>query len=267
LGSLSCRFLIYGKELAPETGTPHLQGYVVFESQKTLSAAIKFLPGAHVSVANGSADANILYCSKEGDVTERGVRPLSQKAKGDTEKKRWREIVDLAEQGDWATLKEEHPQVYATQLTRLEHVHNKRPRVLENLDFNEVPHYWFYGPPGSGKSLEARRRAPDAYIKNPNTKWWDGYDGQDDVIIDDFDKYQVSQGGDMKRWMDIYPFQGEQKGSQVMMRPKRIFVTSNYSPSEIWDDVVTVNAINRRVNLERFGDEPDKYFETFKPAN
>lgn len=252
LATLPCRFLIYGKELAPETGTPHLQGYVVFESAKTFSAATKCLPGCHVSVANGSADDNIRYCSKAGDVTERGRRPMSQESKGQTEKKRWREIVALAEDGDWDALKEKHPQVYATQLAKLEHVHNKRPRILEALDHTDIPHSWFYGAPGTGKSLEARKLAPEAYIKNPNTKWWDGYDGQDDVIIDDFDKYQVSQGGDMKRWLDIYPFQAETKGSQVMIRPKRIIVTSNYRPEEIWEDSLTHDAILRRVKTVHF---------------
>lgn len=45
----------------------------------------------------------------------------------------------------------------------------------------------FVGPTGTGKSRRAWAEAGmDAYIKNPNTKWWDGYKGQDHVIIDEF---------------------------------------------------------------------------------
>ena len=90
------------------------------------------------------------------------------------------------------------------------------------------------------------------YIKEPNDKWWDGYIGQELVIIDDFDKYNLKQSGDMKRWLDIYPFQAQMKGSMMMIRPKRIVVTSNYHPDEIWDDELTRGAIVRRCELKLF---------------
>jgi len=67
------------------------------------------------------------------------------------------------------------------------------------------------------------------------------------VIIDDFDKFQVKQGGDMKRWLDRYAFQAQFKGGYLFIRPRKIIVTSQYRPSEIWDDEKTVDAITRRV--------------------
>lgn len=90
------------------------------------------------------------------------------------------------------------------------------------------------------------------YIKEPNDKWWDGYVGQELVIIDDFDKYNLKQSGDMKRWLDIYPFQAQTKGGMSMIRPKKIVVTSNYHPDEIWDDELTRGAIVRRCELKFF---------------
>lgn len=62
----SMRFLIFGREICPTTGTPHLQGYVEFVHQHRITG-IKTLPGfstAHLEVARGSPDANITYCSK-----------------------------------------------------------------------------------------------------------------------------------------------------------------------------------------------------------
>lgn len=262
LADLESRYLLFGKEVG-ESGTPHLQGYVVFPTPRSLASVIKKLPGAHVSVAKGDSDQNYSYCTKDGDFVETGERPMSSAAKGQTEKLRWTEIISLAEAGDWETLKRDHPATYVNQLKALEHVHAKRPRILENLDHAVTPHHWLYGEAGTGKSLAAREMAPNAYIKNPNTKWWDGYDGQDDVIIDDFDKYQVAQGGDMKRWLDIYPFQGETKGSQTMMRPKRIIVTSQYHPTDIWDDMKTVEAISRRVNFKCLDSPKSPYAAIF----
>ncbi len=51
-----------------------------------------------------------------------------------------------------------------------------------NLD--ELTHEWHYGPPGVGKSRNARLKNPGLYVKMPN-KWWDGYMGEDAVLIDD----------------------------------------------------------------------------------
>jgi len=263
------KYMCFGHEICPTTGTPHLQGYVYFNNAKHFNALKKINQRISWRTCDASPEDNRDYCLKEDKTNyfETGLCPVSQKRKGDLEKHRWAEIIELAEAGDWEQLKLDHPKVYATQLQKLEHVHSKRQRNLETLDYTEIPHFWFYGAPGTGKSLAARQLAPDAYIKNPNVKWWNSYDGQDDVIIDDFDIYQKSQGGDMKRWLDIYPFQGEIKGSQEMMRPKRIIVTSNYHPNEIWDDETTQKAILRRVNLKKFGETvvPPQYHPLFNP--
>lgn len=38
----------------------------------------------------------------------------------------------------------------------------------------------------------------------------------------------------LKNWADVYPFIAEKKGSSMMVRPKRIIVTSNYKIREIF---------------------------------
>lgn len=73
--SVECQYIIYGREVG-ESGTPHLQGYIHFPNARFLSSLRKLIPGAHLTPANGSPEQNIAYCSKEGNVTERGTRPL-----------------------------------------------------------------------------------------------------------------------------------------------------------------------------------------------
>jgi len=38
LASLECVYIVYGNEIAPTTGTPHLQGFVIFEHGHRITA-------------------------------------------------------------------------------------------------------------------------------------------------------------------------------------------------------------------------------------
>lgn len=70
------RYLICGKEVAPTTGTPHLQGYVYMNQQREFKAFCKKLPRASVQVGKGTASQNREYCTKGGDLLiEAGVPP------------------------------------------------------------------------------------------------------------------------------------------------------------------------------------------------
>lgn len=69
-------------------------------------------------------------------------------------------------------------------------------------------------------------------------------------MLDDFSKEHKCLGSHLKNWADHYPFIGESKGGSSSIRPKRIIVTSNYHPSDIFEDDVTVQAIERRFKIE-----------------
>lgn len=68
-------YCIIGTEVAPTTGTPHLQCYIRFRNGTAFSTVSKIFPQAHVTRALGNAQQNFIYCSKDGNFKEIGERP------------------------------------------------------------------------------------------------------------------------------------------------------------------------------------------------
>jgi len=108
----------------------------------------------------------------------------------------------------------------------------------------------FWGPTGTGKSRRAFEEAGvGAYYKDPRTKFWCGYQGQEHVVIDEF------RGGidiaHLLRWVDRYPVIVETKGSSRPLKAARFWITSNLDPT-FWypeTDYQTQAALLRRMEV------------------
>lgn len=79
-GSMVHNFEVWavGREVAPSTGTPHLQGYIEFK-KKCRPAESYFDKRAHWEKAKGDRTSNVVYCTKEGNVlacSERYRKPV-----------------------------------------------------------------------------------------------------------------------------------------------------------------------------------------------
>lgn len=237
---------VFGYERG-EQGTPHLQGYIRFQTMKSLKQVKKVFERAHWEARQGPLNKAIEYCKKDGDFEEFGVKPATQQEKGEAEKRRWSEAFAAAKAGNFDDVPDDLRVRYYSTWKKIRADHLPKPEPLEQLA-NE----WNWGPTGTGKTRDAWERYPDAFCKKANTHWWDGYDGEEVVIIDDFDKYHVKQGYELKIWLDHRPFPAEFKGGSKMIRPKKIIITSNYHPRDIWEDDTTLQPVLRRVTVKEF---------------
>lgn len=125
----------------------------------------------------------------------------------------------------------------------------KRPE-----DLTDTLNFWIWGASGTGKSHEAQTICDRdlIYIKDLS-KWWDRFNDQPVVLIEDMDVYSREYTRCLKLWADKYAFPMEIKNGSGFARPKIVVVTSQYSIDQIWaEDKESRDAINRRfISLEK----------------
>jgi len=241
-------YAVFGREIAPTTKTPHLQGYVHYKKKVRASKVQSDFPGGHITPANGSPKANKAYCTKEGDFQEFGTPPKTgSQAGGESNGKKWLEAKTQAINGN---IEDIDPQIYVCHYNTLKRIKSDHATKVPSIEILE--NEWHYGPTGTGKSRTVRELYPNAFIKDAN-KWWDGYNGEDVVIIEDIDIYDKAMGRHFKLWGDHYPFLADSKNQgKLDIRPKKMIITSNYHPAEIWEDSKTYDPILRRYEMIKY---------------
>jgi len=107
----------------------------------------------------------------------------------------------------------------------------------------------YYGPPGTGKTKRAQHEAgPDAYWLSPpqnGSLWWDGYNGEENVVIDEFNGHFCAQTF-LQRVLDRYPMRVPTKGDTVPLLCKRVWITSNVLPTQWYKK--GLGALHRRLS-------------------
>lgn len=231
------KYLIIGKEVG-EQGTPHLQGYAVLNKRMRFNALKKVLPRCHFESRNGTHEQAREYCKKDGDFIEIGESPRQGK-RTDLE-----EVAEKLKQGvDTTTIARDHTTTYIKFYRGIEQAALKLQTSYEHSSTRGI---WIWGPPGSGKSWSVREQFPGAYLK-PQSKWWDGYSGEHDVILDDLDTPVL--GHYLKIWSDRYACTGETKGGTIHLQHRNFAVTSNYHPSDLFTDSIMCEAVIRRFKI------------------
>jgi len=252
LSTIDCTYVVYGKEVG-DSGTPHLQGYIRFKSQRNVTAIIKLMSGSHIAIKKGTCQQAIDYCKKDGDIYERGEPPASQEEKGDRGKNAMKEIIKRAREGDESWLEEEHPAEYYHHLATFRSHKKAKTQVMGYKD-TDTPHEWWVGPTGTGKSKKLWEEFPDHYRKEQN-KWWCNYNGQDIVAIEEASpKTMEHLASRLKQWADRYPYSGEIKGGRLEgIRPAKIIVLSNYTIDQCFPNPEDHEPLHRRFNVIQFG--------------
>jgi hypothetical protein len=246
-------YAILGKEIAPTTNTPHLQGFFVTNKRTRLRGLkIQISSRAHFEPARTTVVNNIAYCKKEGNVLlEHGVVPGG--GAGGSSKvapksryviaKEFKDRLDNSRHAGICDFADRYPDVWffngRTMLDSWLKAH-------EEIERPEMKVSWFHGKTGTGKSVWAKHLLPGAYYKDSCTKWWDGYMFEPSCIIDSLAPKHIDINHLLK-WFDKYPNKVETKGGMIPLHVMEFIITSNFSPQECYYDEPQLPALLRRI--------------------
>jgi len=226
-------------------GYEHWQVFVAYAEKKTLVQAKQYFPNSsHLELSRSEAASDYVWkedTAVAGTRFEYGAKPFRRNARTD-----WEEVWGNAVAGNFAAIPASVRVQSYNNLNRIRVAH-LRPLAMERTC--EV----FWGPTGTGKSRKAWDDAGDlAYPKDPRTKFWDGYQGEEFVIIDEFDG--TISICSVLRWLDRYPVRVEVKGSALPLNAKKFWITSNIDPDLWWPDSSPEQklAFRRRVKVTQF---------------
>ena len=245
-----------------QSGDSHLHAFIMldkeikigkkdmnrFDMWDYLNSETKLEWHPNIEYCNSPKDA-IRYVKKDGNFCTHGICPyqelLSQKEKNELLQKE--QLSQLVEEGTISLYKV--PTLYrAREILRLERERGKKaekPTV-----------HWFYGKTGTGKTRTAYEDACRIYgydnlwMSKNDDKWFDGYQGQPAVILDDI-RPSTHKFSFLLKLLDRYPIEVPIKGGFARWCPKEIWVTAPSTPRELYRNYVTQEPYEGIEQLER----------------
>ncbi len=265
LKSYDCTYHIIGAEICPTSGKNHYQGYIEFQNKKRGSTILKVFPSGVFSWAKrvGTKYGAMVYCTKENMIFERGDKPLKSKKGKRTDMETICEMIR-----DGAT-DEQIALQYPGQFIRYHRGMSYYRNLIRPTRDWKTEVIVYYGDPRTGKTSRARLLSQadgrSLYIvprRKASGVWACGYEGEEDVLIDDFNsKIHIE---DLLAMTDEHPCTLQSKFGQKNWCPRRIFITSNIAPSS-WYSGCDVAPIHTQALFERF-DEVWHYTKGKEPV-
>lgn len=229
-----CTYMLYSKEIAPTTGTPHLQGYLEMKEAKTMKSLCKKIPRCSFFVAKGDHDDQLEYISKKHtqEIFERGT-PKKQGERKDLDAIK-DDIMNGLKVDDIIV---NSPTIYHQYGRTLSKIEDIRMRKVYRKEMTKG--VWYYGETRTGKSeLAFKDYNPDThYTWKYDGDWQDGYVQQDTVIIDEF-RGQIPYST-LLTLIDKHPNASVRRRGREPLPfvSKMVIITSSLHPREVYHNL------------------------------
>lgn len=229
-------FCKYQIERAPTTGQLHVQGMISFKASCRPTAVKKLIGNnPHVEICK-DVKASLEYCGKaESRVWgpwEHGTAPAGQGKRTDlhkiwTDVKAGKRTLDMIEEDPSIAKFEKH-----LKFLRFAHQEAESDRQATGIKC-----MIFYGETDLGKTYAAMNCIdPTSVFKmdppasKGATLWWDGYEGEHTVVLDEFEGDNYCSLSKLKTLLDCYKCRLDVKGSFTWAAWKTVILCSNSAP-------------------------------------
>lgn len=224
------RYIRYSLEVCPTTNKEHYQGFAIFKRTCRIPKAKLWIGGGngtHLEPRRGTREEANNYCDKGGtNLFQWGeFEPM-------TKEQLFRKPIGF--------IKENYPEFYCRYHRGLEKLQQKGDK------WRQVEVIVLWGETGSGKTRQVMEQ-DDVYKIDPPYQWWDGYEGESTLLIDDYKRGCINRGF-LLNLLDGYRLRLETKGSHVWALWSKVYITTNSNP-ENWVDDALDRRISKKVHV------------------
>lgn len=256
------RYIIIGEETCPTTNKTHWQCYIELYNSQRMSWIKKAYEDntVHLEARRGTRLQARDYCKKDGKYTELGKWIKGQGHRTDLE-----EIALSLISGESSLneIMEHSPSTYCQYRNGLKDLSALGTKNKIKRDGEIEPHVIVIsGPTGKGKTHMAKHTYGGEFmIKGKNLDWWQDYDGEKKVIIDEYsnnvscDEFLNLTG---KRY---FPLRLNVKGSHTYAQWTTLIITTNLRKEQLHRNALEEhrNAMFRRIDewIDLWDDDDD----------
>jgi len=231
-------FCTWQLESCPDTGKLHYQGYVEFVGKKTWNWCHTHLSGletAHFERRRGTQAQAIAYCNKLDSRADGPWQYGEARAQGARS-----DLVDIKRKIDDGVAINSLYDEHFGSMIRYKRQFIEYKRVTTSSRSLKTKTFLFVGPPGKGKSTLMKvlaRYLGRVYVqpfKKGSGLYFDDYDGEDVMIIDEFDGDVMTPkmfNAIADEHPCVLPVHG---GAGHQMVSRYLFLGSNYAPQSWW---------------------------------
>ena len=237
-----------------DSGTRHFQGALTFTRKYRKTQLCKLMPRTSWRKTKTPDPEN--YCTK-------GKILIDEKPK-QGQRTDLKKVSELIKSGkSMEEIADETPNEFIKFHKGMTALQNILQPSIKKFTKNHVEVLW--GEAGTGKTRKVYEDNENIYVvmkpQKSGVVWFDGYSGEDTLLIDDFDGWIDYTY--LLHILDGYPLRVQIKGGTVKRNWTKVYITSNSSPYEWYDK--ELSAMLRRIDkIYQYKDNHIKENKMFK---